>query len=636
MRCSNCGHASGNGVTGSLTSWLFHEQLCSCKDNPCAEPMLLGSASSFSAAVKRNLSEDVIDLGERYEIMGVIGNGGMGTVYKARDKTDGNIVAIKVLKAGLVSNLNVSKRFEQEALAVSRLNHPNLIAVKGSGKSPSGAPYIVMEYFAGGSLADLIKERGPRSPKTTVKIAISIAEALEHAHAFGVIHRDIKPSNILVSQEDGQSIVKVVDFGIAKAATDTPAESTQLTQTGEIFGSPAYMSPEQCLGESVDERSDIYSLGCVMYEMLSGKSPFASDNPIQSVLKHINQEPESFEIEFARLRIPKPLEALVFKCLSKSPFKRYDSVSTLKQELLRLGYHPASTGIRFVAAITDLFVFCSCFYIFCMTLQLYSDQFCSSLSHAIYSMFNPTTALFCLLVDCILYIACCESGPRQATLGMRIWGLHVVNLQGQRINWLNSAIRSLTLIAVLLALWHSNQLIRATMIILGAWHIHMARPEDTGLEVIMLISSCVAYWLLIAFSKKHLSPIDRMFNRIVAHSNELSFKQTSSLPPTEIQWTPGFVAIGCIVLLPWFTSRLNNLAAETPRPVVFAVKEITSGKTISADAVEVRMVPHSDAGEALSALSEVVSKVAYVSCNCGNGHGQLEPGVMLYDFELKP
>jgi serine/threonine protein kinase len=140
MRCSSCGYASGNGITGSLTSWLFHKQLCSCKDNHCAEPMLLGSASNSNLAVEQSLSEGMIDLGERYEIIDVIGKGGMGTVYKAKDKTDGTIVAIKVLKEELVSNPAISKRFEQEALAVSRLNHPNLIAVKGSGKSPSGAP----------------------------------------------------------------------------------------------------------------------------------------------------------------------------------------------------------------------------------------------------------------------------------------------------------------------------------------------------------------------------------------------------------------------------------------------------------------------------------------------------------------
>ncbi len=315
-------------------------------------PILAAHITSDSTNLESDIQPE--DLGARYEITGVIGKGGMGTVYKAIDKNDDSTVAIKVLNKELISNPGIVKRFEQEAAALSRLSHPNLVAVKTSGCSSTGSPYIVMEYFEGKTLSQLIQTRKHLALTEVAQITKQIAYALDYAHAFGIIHRDIKPSNILLWQEGNNFTVKVVDFGIAKAISDGVSQSSQLTQTGELFGSPAYMSPEQCLGETVDERSDIYSLGCVMYEMLTGKNPFAAGNPIQTVLKHLKNDPEPFEIEFAQLHIPHYAEQIVFKCLQKDPAQRFPTAYALEQELPRLNQVPISVITQAGAAIITM------------------------------------------------------------------------------------------------------------------------------------------------------------------------------------------------------------------------------------------------------------------------------------------
>jgi serine/threonine protein kinase len=610
MRCISCGHASDKGVTGSLTGWLFHEQICSCKEKPSNEQMPIGSTSECTPALERNGSEDVIDLGELYEIIGVIGKGGMGTVYKARDKEDEKIVAIKVLKQELVSNPAISKRFEQEALAVSRLNHPNLIAVQGSGKSPSGAPYIVMEYFAGKTLADLIKARGHLSVTEAIQITMQIAEAIEHAHAFSVIHRDIKPSNILLSQDGEHVIVKVVDFGIAKAMSDESVKSAQLTQTGEIFGSPTYMSPEQCLGENIDERSDIYSLGCVMYEMLTGKSPFLASNPIQTILRHLEKEPEPFDIEFSNLKIPKLISTTVFKCLQKEPDKRYATVLALKKDLQDFGTNPGAFT-RLVAAALDLFFF-----------LIPASLFCFACENPLWRMtdWNLPVSIWCFIGLMTAYFAILETSPSQATPGMLICGLSVTDRRGQRLGLLISAIRVLSLIGVLTIVFHAYRLIELSMILLGIrhayvhpdWAFNIAQPT----LVIPVIILCLVYWLLIAFSKNHISPIDGIFDRIVAyrnvsnHSNVTASNQNSSRAPTKTQWLIGLAAVASIYFVPWLSDRLADRANAKQWPAVYAIEDINEGSPILPEMLEVRMISNDDSNDnTVQSISAVKGKV---------------------------
>ncbi len=281
---------------------------------------------------------------ERFEIVGELGSGGMSVVYQAIDhqlEEPFNQVALKVLHESLASDPTVAKRFAHEVEVVSRLNHPNIVKIEGVGTTDSGLPFIELELVEGISLSELLTQQEHLSPYHACRIAYQICEALEHALSHGVIHRDVKPSNILVSKAGDEYIVKVLDFGIAKTLERDIGTTSGLTRTGDIFGSPAYMSPEQCTGGKLDTRSDIYSLGCVIYEMLTGVNPFAADNPIKSILKHVEDKAEPFEIEFSKLKIPKPLEKIVLKCLDKSQEKRYINPTELKRRLSRiLGQDP--------------------------------------------------------------------------------------------------------------------------------------------------------------------------------------------------------------------------------------------------------------------------------------------------------
>ncbi len=614
MRCGKCGYASGNSITSSFSSWLFHEQLCACKEAGSIDSPLIAVASTALDTTDQIRTEEEIDLGKQYEILRVLGKGGMGTVYKAKDKSNGTTVAIKVLREDLLADKNTCKRFEQEALSVSRLHHQNLVAVKTYGQSPTGVPYIVMEYFEGKNLAEVIKERGHLSILHSVQITIQIAEAIEHAHAFSVIHRDIKPSNILLSQEGDHFIVKVVDFGIAKAMPDKQTESAQLTQTGEIFGSPAYMSPEQCLGETIDERSDIYSLGCVVYEMLTGKSPFASDNPVQTVLKHLNDEPEPFEIEFAHLPIPKLLEKVVFKCLQKDSAKRYATIYELSKELQQLGSHPASVGKRFAAATLDLillvpFIFAFTWFLFTLVMPLVPVAMSCDAGCLMYSV----------IASVIFYLASFESAPCRGTPGMLILDLRVTNMQGRRISWLSSAIRAVSLVGTLMAIWVSYWLFQSTLVLLGVRHVCIAPASscDTGL-VILVGMSCALYWLLIAFSKNYISPIDRLFDRIVTYRNVLSPNHTSSHAPTATQWSLGLVATASMALTPWISENFVRIGTTKQWPAVYIRRDIHQGEIISADALEVRMVSNNDLpANAIETIAEARGKVAASSFSAG-------------------
>ncbi|MBX9669851.1 MAG: protein kinase [Candidatus Obscuribacterales bacterium] len=274
-----------------------------------------------------------------FEIVGELGRGGMSIVYRAIDnrrEAPFNEVAVKVLHESLASDPTVAKRFAQEAEVVNRLDHPNIVKIEGVGTTNSGIPFIELEFVDGISLSELLSQQQNLSPYHVCQIASQICDALEHALSHGVIHRDLKPSNILVSKTGDEYVVKVLDFGIAKTLERDIGATAGLTRTGDIFGSPAYMSPEQCTGGRLDTRSDIYSLGCVMYEMLTGYNPFAADNPIKSILKHVEDKAEPFEIEFAKLKIPKRLEKIVLSCLDKSPEKRFDNPTELKKKLSAL------------------------------------------------------------------------------------------------------------------------------------------------------------------------------------------------------------------------------------------------------------------------------------------------------------
>lgn len=289
------------------------------------------SSKSQSTRIHGKASQFVSN---RYKIGDLIGVGGMGAVYKAYDPQLDRTFAVKILQSELAGDPNAVKRFEQEASAMCGLTHANVVAVYDYGVSKDGAPYIVMDYLDGMGLDKMIESEAYLDPHRVAGLFVQVADAVEHAHRKRVIHRDLKPSNIIVTASDtGVESVKIVDFGIAKVMPEGDRTTQGLTQTGELIGSPYYMSPEQCTGTKMDSRSDIYSIGCVMYECLSGKPPFEGENPIQTILHHLHDLPQELTGRFRSLQIPDTLNYIVMRCLEKHPGDRYQSADALKRDL---------------------------------------------------------------------------------------------------------------------------------------------------------------------------------------------------------------------------------------------------------------------------------------------------------------
>jgi serine/threonine protein kinase len=271
---------------------------------------------------------------EKYQILSILGKGGMSQVYKARHKFMDRIVAVKVLLEHLVTDAAAVQRFQQESKAASTLNHQNIVTVYDFGQTPSGQAYFVMDCLEGKSLSDYIENEGRLDVSRALEIFQQICDGLDHAHQKGIIHRDLKPNNIVLRpDEQGRETVKIVDFGIAKIMGDGSPQQ-RLTQTGEIFGSPFYMSPEQCQGFTLDTRSDLYSLGCLMFETLTGVPPQMGDTFVQTALKHINDPPPSFSGVSPNANVPRQVEYVIQRCLEKSPKERFATAAEVKQALL--------------------------------------------------------------------------------------------------------------------------------------------------------------------------------------------------------------------------------------------------------------------------------------------------------------
>lgn len=270
-----------------------------------------------------------------YQIQEVVGRGGMGSVYRARDILMERTVAIKMLHAHLVQDQASIQRFQQEARAASAINHPNVITAYDFGISESNQPYLIMDFLQGKSLSATIDESNGLEYSRAIHIFAQTCDALHVAHSKGVIHRDLKPSNIMIVQNrDDNDFVKIVDFGIAKLLPHSGKQSQNLTQTGELFGSPLYMSPEQFLGKTLDERTDIYAMGCVMYEALIGRPPFSGEHVLETMHKHINEPPAKFNLARPDLKIPAKLETIVMRALEKHPDARFQSMAELRDAIL--------------------------------------------------------------------------------------------------------------------------------------------------------------------------------------------------------------------------------------------------------------------------------------------------------------
>ena len=273
-------------------------------------------------------------LGDRYELGDVIGRGGMAEVYEGRDLRLGRRVAVKLLRTDLARDPSFVARFGREAHSAANLNHPNIVAVYDTGEtdvSGVSVPYIVMEHVDGTTLRELIKSGHRFTPERASEITEGTLTALDYSHRHGIIHRDIKPGNVMLSRT-GQ--VKVMDFGIARAVADSAAT---MTQTSAVLGTAQYLSPEQARGEVVDARSDLYSTGCLLYELLTGRPPFVGDSPVSVAYQHVRETPAP--PSSINPDVPAAVDAVVMKSLQKRPDDRYATAAAMREDLehARLG-----------------------------------------------------------------------------------------------------------------------------------------------------------------------------------------------------------------------------------------------------------------------------------------------------------
>lgn len=294
---------------------------------------LLGS-QAYRVKIPANRQDLLVGqvLSKRYYVLSLLGQGGMNLVYKAKDLQTNKIVAVKALRTDGLSDQSVVTRFQREVQVLNRLNHPRIVGVHDYGTSRRGQPFFVMDYLEGKSLNQVLRKDGRLSLERFQDVFVQVAAAIQHAHKHGAIHRDLKPGNImLVKLGNTEDYVKIVDFGIAKLVE----EASKLTRMGEVWGSPIYMSPEQATGINTDERTDIYSLGIVMYEALTGEVPFLGKNYVETLSKQISEPPLPFDQLCPEYQIPKVFERIIFKALEKAPEARYQTMSDLKHDLER-------------------------------------------------------------------------------------------------------------------------------------------------------------------------------------------------------------------------------------------------------------------------------------------------------------
>jgi len=279
-------------------------------------------------------------LGGRYELDGVVGRGGMAEVYRARDIRLDRIVAIKTLRADLARDQIFQARFRREAQSAASLNHPNIVAVYDTGEDMATGvpvPYIVMEFVDGYTVRDLLQDGHRLLPERSLEIIDGVLRALDYSHQAGIVHRDIKPGNVMVTRNGD---IKVMDFGIARAMSDAQAT---MTQTAQVIGTAQYLSPEQARGERVDSRSDLYSAGCLLYELLTGRPPFTGDSPVAIAYQHVRENP--IPPSQVDPDVPAWADAIVLKAMAKSPADRYQTAGDMRADLQR-----AASGLPVAAA----------------------------------------------------------------------------------------------------------------------------------------------------------------------------------------------------------------------------------------------------------------------------------------------
>jgi serine/threonine protein kinase len=275
-------------------------------------------------------------LGERYRLEAPLGRGGMGTMWRAHDRVLDRDVAIKVLDPQLVADEGAAARFDREAVAISRLDHPNCVQVFDAGTTPEGGKFIVMQLLAGYELRQLL-DAGPLGLPRAIELGLQILRGLEHAHRRGVVHRDLKPENVfVVYDDDGREQVKLVDFGIVKLLSES---APKITRAGQVFGTPRYMSPEQISGGAIDERTDLYSFGAMFFEMLTGAPPFDADQPGMLMRMHMIADVPALPDT-----LPANLRTLVTRLLEKRAVDRPSSAREVI-EAIAPGLHASTPAL---------------------------------------------------------------------------------------------------------------------------------------------------------------------------------------------------------------------------------------------------------------------------------------------------
>jgi len=360
--CANCGKSKPtNKRAGSFTSFLFQELRCSCSGSSSMQSSQQSPRQSsrtgsqtaarveqkkqFTEGLRKNTAAAVEGaqliltkgtmIGGNYRVISQIGQGGMSVVYLVEQTALGKQFALKVLAPELVNEHNW-QRFKAEAKTMASLQHPSFVNVYDLGIHAGTMPFYSMEFISGRSLEEILAEEGPLQLEAVLNIFLEALNGLAYAHRNGIIHRDIKPANIMLSTANGVTAVKILDFGISKLISSDAVNQQSMTMAGDIFGSPFYMSPEQCSGEATDARTDIYSIGCSLFEALTACIPFSGSNSLEIMLKHQEDTPPLLNDVAPDQAFPLTLEAVVATCLAKLPRDRYQSAKELVLDLEKI------------------------------------------------------------------------------------------------------------------------------------------------------------------------------------------------------------------------------------------------------------------------------------------------------------
>lgn len=561
-------------------------------------------STSTSLVAGVAVDETCPDLGEKFEVVSLVGSGGMSDVYKVQDKVSKEFFVVKVLKGSLLSDDIARRRFLQETELVKQLNHKNIIEVHASGVTPGGAPYLVMKWLEGMTLADHIKLNGPLPEKEASSLFLQICEALCYAHGKGIIHRDIKPSNILLVGKEKGYLPLLMDFGIAKIL-GVEGDHNQ-TQAGSVLGSPAYMSPEQCLGDDIDARSDIYSMGCVMLETLSGKNPFMASTPVATILKHLETDPDLIVSEaFATSKISDHLEGTVRKCLAKRPSLRFQDANSLLQSI----YPPARLMPRFIALAIDLPLV--------ILLSAIVDGFLPEHLRGIAGQCYPMHWKgYCL--GYFLYVLTFETFLR-ATPGALVTNLRIANRQGGRASVASIAARAALTCALLMAALVLGCDSGASEAIDGVFNSHHSLVSKFANWAKVFGFFYLCYVWVFVFGKNDQWGVDSWLDRRVVH-REASKLRTSAKPASRT-WLRQFgvilASVGIVCSLPHYHEFIQETAwgnpAITKDMVVTARRDVAEGQIFAEQDLILSPALRSnyfDDDDRVNKISDVVGKTS--------------------------